>query len=312
MGEDWSNWTNEQLEQTLFKAQPGSVNYEKAKYLLDKRRHAEGMATKSRAKQETAASLDSTQALSILRRLHERGTALMAKRPVQKNDVDAWASTGREMLIKAFGSDSHNVNDFTQVGFYREPSVDSPSAWEEVRGDILSEQLSVIGSCIEQLELIGGGSNEDKRPISTTPPLGTRIFIGHGSDPTWREVKDFIVDRLKLGHEEFNRESTAGIPTVERLQTMLSESAFALIVMTGEDEHADGKRHPRENVIHELGLFQGHLGFHRAIILLEEECEEFSNIEGITQIRFTKGQVSAAFENIRRAVERERPDLLRN
>jgi hypothetical protein len=40
MAEDWSNWTDEQLEYILFHAQPGSVNYEKAKYLLEKRRHA--------------------------------------------------------------------------------------------------------------------------------------------------------------------------------------------------------------------------------------------------------------------------------
>ena len=27
--------------------------------------------------------------------------------------------------------------------------------------------------------------------------------------------------------------------------------------MTAEDEHADGTKHARENVIHEVGLFQG-------------------------------------------------------
>ena len=37
----------------------------------------------------------------------------------------------------------------------------------------------------------------------------------------------------------------------------------------GEDEHKDGSVHPRENVIHEAGLFQGRLGFPRAIVLLE-------------------------------------------
>ena len=141
--------------------------------------------------------------------------------------------------------------------------------------------------------------------MATPTPGGDRIFIGHGGDPTWREVKDFLVDRLHLKYEEFNREATAGIPTAERLQEMLDESAFALIVMTGEDEHRDGKQHARENVIHEIGLFQGRLGFRRAIILLEEGCEEFSNIEGVTQIRFKKGQISGTFEEIRRTLERE-------
>jgi predicted nucleotide-binding protein len=44
------------------------------------------------------------------------------------------------------------------------------------------------------------------------------------------------------------------------------------------------------NVVHEAGLFQGRLGFERAIILLEEGCKSFSNIEGLGQIRFPKGQ----------------------
>jgi predicted nucleotide-binding protein len=75
--------------------------------------------------------------------------------------------------------------------------------------------------------------------------------------------------------------------------------------MTGDDEHPDGKQHARENVVHEAGLFQGRLGFRGAIILLEGGCEEFSNIEGITQIRFPKGKISAKFEEIRRTLERE-------
>ena len=76
--------------------------------------------------------------------------------------------------------------------------------------------------------------------------------------------------------------------------------------MTAEDEQVDGKQNARQNVIHEAGLFQGRLGFERAIILLEEGCEEFSNVKGLGQIRFPNGNVSAAFEDIRKVLERER------
>ena len=83
-------------------------------------------------------------------------------------------------------------------------------------------------------------------------------------------------------------------------------AAIALLVMTAEDEMADGGLQARMNVVHEAGLFQGRLGFTRAIVLLEEGCEEFSNIHGLGQIRFPKGNVSAKFEEIR---ERDRkPD----
>jgi hypothetical protein len=58
-------------------------------------------------------------------------------------------------------------------------------------------------------------------------------------------------------------------------------------------------------VIHETGLFQGRLGFKRAIILLEDGCAKFSNIDGLTYIRFPKDSLKPAYEEIRRVLERE-------
>jgi predicted nucleotide-binding protein len=75
--------------------------------------------------------------------------------------------------------------------------------------------------------------------------------------------------------------------------------------MTAADTHADASAHARENVIHESGLFQGRLGFKRAIILLEEGCEQFSNIHGLTRIPFPKGNLEPVFEKVRQVLERE-------
>jgi predicted nucleotide-binding protein len=131
------------------------------------------------------------------------------------------------------------------------------------------------------------------------------VFIGHGRASAWREVKDFVDQRLKLQWEEFNRTPVAGLSAKERLITMLDRASFALLVMTAEDAHADQTVHARANVIHEAGLFQGRLGFERAIILLEDGCEEFTNVVGLCQLRFPKGRVSAIFEDIRAVMERE-------
>jgi predicted nucleotide-binding protein len=132
------------------------------------------------------------------------------------------------------------------------------------------------------------------------------IFIGHGHSPVWHELKDFLQNRLSLKPDEFNLESVAGVATKERLEEMLDSAVFAFLVMTAEEQHADKTNHARENVIHEVGLFQGRLGFRRAIVLLEEGCSEFSNIQGIGQIRFPKGNVKAASEQIRQVLEREK------
>lgn len=135
--------------------------------------------------------------------------------------------------------------------------------------------------------------------------VGTNVFIGHGRSVVWRELKGFIEERLHLPVDEFNSIPIAGITTTARLSELLDAAAIAFLVMTAEDEQIDGKIRARENVVHEVGLFQGRLGFTRAIVLLEEDCEEFSNIHGLGQIRFPKGNVSAKFEDIRAILERE-------
>lgn len=137
------------------------------------------------------------------------------------------------------------------------------------------------------------------------PNENGRVFIGHGRSDVWHQLRDLLRDRLNLDFDEFNRDSPAGMATKERLEQMLDRARFAFIVMTAEDEHADGKVHARENVIHEAGLFQGRLGFQCAIVLKEDGCEEFSNIQGLAQIRFTKGNIKGASEEIRQVLERE-------
>ena len=132
-----------------------------------------------------------------------------------------------------------------------------------------------------------------------------KVTIGHGRSGEWRVLKEFLQERLGLVVDEFNQSSTAGMPNTDRLQEMLDVSCFAFLVMTAENTDDQGKAHARENVIHEIGLFQGQLGFRRAVVLLEEGCEEFSNIQGVGQIRFKAGRLPEKFEEIRMVLERE-------
>jgi predicted nucleotide-binding protein len=158
------------------------------------------------------------------------------------------------------------------------------------------------------LEKLAAHLSRVQRTETRGSRVGTNVFIGHGRSPVWRDLNDFVRDRLKLPHDEFNRVPVAGITNIARLSEMLEAAACAFVIMTAEDEQADGKVQARMNVIHEVGLFQGRLGFTKAIVLLEDGCEEFSNIQGLGQIRFPKGNLSAKFEEIRQVLERE--DLL--
>ncbi len=170
----------------------------------------------------------------------------------------------------------------------------------------IRSKVASLQSLLHRLDLYPLQTPTDVQQTLTKDSLpSTKIFIGHGHSLIWHELKDYIQDTLHLPIDEFNREPVAGISNKERLQEMLSHAACAFLIMTAEDEHADATLHARENVIHETGLFQGRLGFKKAIVLLEEGCKDFSNIHGMGYIPFPKGNIGASFERVRRVLERE-------
>jgi hypothetical protein len=168
---------------------------------------------------------------------------------------------------------------------------------------LLQQAVRGLREQLDEQEPLVSAVGEPEVPAKAYPKT---VFIGHGRSMVWHQLKDFLSDRLHLACDEFNAEAVAGISTTERLQTMLDDAGFAFLVMTAEDAHADSSTHARENVIHEAGLFQGRLGFKRAIILLEGGCSQFSNIHGLTYIGFPKGNLEPVFEKIRHVLEREK------
>lgn len=131
------------------------------------------------------------------------------------------------------------------------------------------------------------------------------IFIGHGRSSLWRDLKDHLSDKHDYKIEAYETGARAGHTIRDILDEMANKSSFAILVMTGEDEDKDGNLKARPNVIHEIGLFQGRLGFSRAIVLLEEGTEEFSNLLGIQQLRFSKGNIKEVFGDILATLKRE-------
>jgi predicted nucleotide-binding protein len=174
-----------------------------------------------------------------------------------------------------------------------------------VFADTLQHQLSF--QALKQLaEVARKAATYVQRSQTIRRPSEHRVFIGHGRSPAWKDLRDFLERRLKLQIEEFNNDPAAGATVPDRIDEMLDRCTFAFLIMTGEDEHADATLHPRENVIHETGRAQQKLGSKRAIVLLEEGCKMFSNLQAIVYIEFPKGKIRAAFEDIREVLEREK------
>jgi hypothetical protein len=136
-------------------------------------------------------------------------------------------------------------------------------------------------------------------------PSDCTIFIGHGRSKAWRELKDHLVDMHSYKVEAFEVGARAGHQIRDILEDLLEKSSLAFLVLTGEDEMVDQQIRARQNVIHETGLFQGRLGFSKAIVLLENGVEEFSNLHGIQHIPFEKDHISGAFGHVLAVIKRE-------
>lgn len=133
----------------------------------------------------------------------------------------------------------------------------------------------------------------------------TVVFIGHGQSNQWRDLKDHLHDKHGYRIETYEVGARAGHAIRDVLEDMLTKSSIAFLILTAEDLDADGNFHARENVIHELGLFQGKLGFNRAIALLEDGTTEFSNLHGIQQIRFRKNGIVETYGEVLATIRRE-------
>jgi predicted nucleotide-binding protein len=153
-------------------------------------------------------------------------------------------------------------------------------------------------------------SNVEKCRLPAPPPPKhlkpkVKVFIGHGQNLQWKDLKDHLHERQGIDVEHYEMGARAGLTIKEVLDDMLTSSSFAVLVLTGEDLDAAGGLHARENVIHELGLFQGRLGWRKAIALIEEGVHEFSNIHGLNQIRFHKGNIQETYGEIIATLKRE-------
>jgi predicted nucleotide-binding protein len=226
--------------------------------------------------------------IQLLRRFIQAGEQFLSKPLVNVNHLRIWTQDVRRRLSKLYGKDAVQLSCFPQL----EAAFPDAEAREE-----LGKRVGHLKRIVAALENLP--------EFTQTAAFGKRVFIGHGRSQVWRVLKDFLADQLGLPWDEFNREATAGYPTTDRLHAMMSQAVFAFLIMTAEEDHADATVHARPNVIHEVGLFQGHLGFTRAIVMLEEGCSEFSNIVGLSQIRFPRGDIAARFEEVRRVLKRE-------
>lgn len=127
--------------------------------------------------------------------------------------------------------------------------------------------------------------------------VSNSIFLGHGGNPVWYAVEKHL-NKLNLSCITFESENQVGRHNLERLRECLDNCNFAIILMTAEDTVNENDIRARQNVLHEIGLFQGRLGFTKVAILKQSGVQSFSNIDGLQYISFEGNKIEQAFHSL--------------
>jgi predicted nucleotide-binding protein len=127
-----------------------------------------------------------------------------------------------------------------------------------------------------------------------------RVFISHGRTNDWRAVQAIVEKDVGLSTLELAQEPNLGRTIIEKLFDNAARCDSAIIVMTGDDIANGDEIRIRENVMHELGFFQGKYGRSSVVLLHEEGVNVPVNLQGVAYIPFPRGTIESASHVLQR------------
>ncbi len=206
--------------------------------------------------------------IDLLHKTEKRGSDLLSNPEIKLGPVKFWHHSVLYALKRIYAEPSPIIS-------YVKENCDKITGNNKM--EILKSHLGIIRDIINRLKSI----------VPKSVPMKPTIFLGHGRDLAWSRVHTFIKDDLGYNVEVFETESRISSHIVDILKTTLDNCDAAVIVMSAEDETSQGTLRARQNVIHEIGLFQGKHGFEKVIVFQQSGIEEFSNIMGLQTVRFS-------------------------
>ena len=279
-----------------------------ADYLL--LNHREFRELGARSDQDT----DEDTATRILDRLHAQRAQLVVKR---RSGIHAWHREVGKLFDDFYPQRvvlaDDEVEDATGAG-----DVFAAGLLAILAGDRLQTELgALLGMTLARHKLRYVGSHGHTqlaqvtrdfiRTLDTTRRPGAQpdgIFIAHGRNPDWLAVKAFIEQRFNIPVYTFESTSWGSRPVTEALHDYLQRCTYAICILTAEDTTTDGTHLARQNVIHEIGLFQGRHGLDRVHILTEHGCASLPTAAGAQTTTFPRHAIDKAFWDLDHALLR--------
>jgi predicted nucleotide-binding protein len=166
----------------------------------------------------------------------------------------------------------------------------------EIKAQLATELDDVLEGLSEFLPA-KKSSPKQAEPVLSSPTtlragraLDGPIFVVHGHA---RALLHETVRVLERGTDRdvivLHEQPNSGRTIIEKFEDHAANASFAVVLLTGDDEggvRTSAGRHlrGRQNVIFELGFFFGKLGRQRVAVLLEDDVERPSDIDGLVYI----------------------------
>lgn len=157
-----------------------------------------------------------------------------------------------------------------------------------------ADPLTQISASSEYLRLL----NTIEHSRGGISRQNSKIFISHGKSKDWMKLQSFLEKEAKRPTIELAQNPNLGLTVIAKLTDAANQCSHAVIVMSGDDRTGNGAKRVRENVMHEIGFFQGRLGINRVVLLRESGVSIPSNLSGIVWLAFRRGNIASVFEKL--------------
>lgn len=233
------------------------------------------------------------QAIARLQELHAEATSPEVQ--VEGADHDAWRAKADAVLSAALGSKSNTLRSFRDISYHIGVWTGAPGeadADAQYFAGQVGRARALIEAAIYELGLhIEEGAAAAGATSAPEALIDAPIFIVHGRDDGRKSELARLLERttdrpVRILHEQVN----GGRTIIEKLERHVQAAGYAVVLLTGDDEgrlrggETSLAPRGRQNVILELGVFIGSLGRSRVAVLLEQDVEQPSDLDGLLYI----------------------------
>jgi len=234
--------------------------------------------------------MDKNKAIELLKQALEE-TSHLRTLHYDNEDFELWDSKIQNVIKAGLDPDDYNTYISAYPTSIPIRGIAPESALLDYYQNKISKRETAIKKIIQKYELLG----IEEKP-SITRELPVRAFISHGKKSVALNKLAQFLHALGIEPLIVKEQPSLDKTVDDKVNYYLSQADFVVILATGDDEF-EGKLHPRQNVIHEIGLAQKTHGG-KIIYLLEEGAEFPSNIRPKVWESFKQRNMMDAFLGI--------------